>query len=88
VVRTTTMEHCRGYGPRPRNRNADQARHQHHQHHQHHSSPFEMTGSAARPEDIRLPDNIRLLEDGWLPDNIRPAEGIQMGEDVGLGGLG
>jgi pimeloyl-ACP methyl ester carboxylesterase len=30
VVRTTTMEHRRGYGPRSRNRNADQAHHQHH----------------------------------------------------------
>jgi hypothetical protein len=33
VVRTTTMEHRRGSGPRSRNRNADQAHHQHHQHH-------------------------------------------------------
>jgi hypothetical protein len=24
------MEHCGGYGPRPQNRNADQAHHEHH----------------------------------------------------------
>ncbi len=30
------MEHCRGYGPRPRNRNADQT---HHQHHPPHGAP-------------------------------------------------
>jgi hypothetical protein len=47
------MEHCRGYGPRPRNRNADQT---HHQHHPPHGAPDASPGPAqALPDGVGVP---------------------------------